>query len=171
LTFTSATQGWFITKLKWYETILLLLITLSMFRPDAIMNRIYPQFSEYEGSLNEDINFEQGRDIRLQVTRYTNYGERYKLFAFEVEEDINTSIEKFVGIATELNDRGNLDVVNLEFMGVAEQRGLFFYDEITSVQIGNLDRPNKEWVYLFGFILLCFVIFNQNKRKKILSSI
>ena len=171
LTFTSATQGWFITKLKWYETILLLLITLSMFRPDAIMNRIYPQFSEYEGGLNEDINFEQGRDIRLQVTRYTNYGERYKLFAFEVEEDINTSIEKFVGIETELNDRGNLDVVNLEFMGVAEQRGLFFYDEITSIQIGNLDRPNKEWVYLFGFILLCFVIFNQNRRKKRLSSI
>ena len=50
-------------------------------------------------------------------------------------------------------------------MGVAEQRGLFFYDEITSVQIGNLDRPNKEWVYLFGFILLCFVILNQRRRK------
>ena len=66
--------------------------------------------------MNEDINFEQGRDIRLQVTRYTNYGERYKLFAFEVEEDINTS---------ELNDRGNLDVVNLEFMGLLSKEFSF----------------------------------------------
>ena len=136
-----------------------------MFRPDAIMNRIYPQFTEYEGSLSENINFEEGRNIRLQVTRYTNYGERYKLFAFEVEENLITSIENFVGIETELNDRGNLDIVNLEFMGVAEQRGLFYFDEITSVQIGNLDRPNKEWVYLFGFLLLCLVILNQNRRK------
>ena len=141
------------------------LITLSMFRPDAIMNRIYPQFTEYEGSLSENINFEEGRNIRLQVTRYTNYGERYKLFAFEVEENLTTSIENFVGIETELNDRGNLDVINLEFMGVAEQRGLIFYDEITSVQIGNPDRPNKEWVYLFGFLLLSFVVINQKRRK------
>ena len=136
-----------------------------MFRPDAIMNRIYPQFTEYEGSLSENINFEEDRNIRLQVTRYTNYGERYKLFAFEVEENLTTSIENFVGIETELNDRGNLDVINLEFMGVAEQRGLIFYDEITSVQIGNPDRPNKEWVYLFGFLLLSFVILNQKRRK------
>jgi hypothetical protein len=56
-------------------------------------------------------------------------------------------------------------------MGVAEQRGLFFFDEITSVLIGNLDRPNKEWVYLFGFMLLCLVIFNQKRRKNLLSNI
>ena len=140
-----------------------------MFRPDAIMNRIYPQFTEYEGSLSENINFEKGKDIRLQVTRYTNYGERYKLFVFEVDEDLNTSIENFVGIETELNDQEYLEVVNLEFMGVAEQRGLFFYDEITSVQITNLDRPNKEWVYLFGLLLLCLVTLNQKRRKKSIS--
>tara|TARA_B100001113_G_scaffold324148_1_gene295590 strand:- start:207 stop:614 length:408 start_codon:yes stop_codon:yes gene_type:complete len=135
------------------------------------MNRIYPQFTEYEGSLSENFNFEKGRDIRLQVTRYTNYGERYKLFAFKVEEDLITSIENFVGIETELNDLGNLDIINLDFMGVAEQRGLNFYDQITSVQIGNLDRPNKEWVYLFGFLLLCLVILNQQRRRKFSSGI
>ena len=48
---------------------------------------------------------------------------------------------------------------------IATDLDIIFYDEITSVQIGNPDRPNKEWVYLFGFLLLSFVVINQKRRK------
>ena len=34
--FTSAAQGWFLTRLRWYEIIMLLIVTVSMFRPDFV---------------------------------------------------------------------------------------------------------------------------------------
>ena len=36
LVFTSATQGWFINKLRWYEIIIFIVIAMSLFRPGYI---------------------------------------------------------------------------------------------------------------------------------------
>ena len=45
LIFTAASQGWFIKKLKWYEVILFLVISMSLFRPDYIMDKFYPKYN------------------------------------------------------------------------------------------------------------------------------
>ena len=42
-----------------------------------------------------------------------------------------------------------------------------FYDEITRLEISTLDRPHKEYVFLFGLLILILTIFSQyNKTKK-----
>ena len=38
LVFTSATQGWFINKLKWYEIIIFLVISISLLSPNFVLN-------------------------------------------------------------------------------------------------------------------------------------
>ena len=162
--FTSAAQGWLLTKLKWYEIIALLLITVSMFRPDFIMNRIFPEYTELRSNFDEEIFYEETRKIRLHVTRYTDYGERYKMFAFLVEAKTNKSVLQLTGIELEKNSNDNFDVVNLEFMGPGEKKGMDFYDEVTKLEINSLDRPPKEIVYIFGLIILGLVLFNQRRR-------
>ena len=162
--FTSAAQGWLLTKLKWYEIIALLLITVSMFRPDFIMNRIYPEYTELRSNFDEEIFYEETRKIRLHVTRYTDYGERYKMFAFLVEPKTSKSVLQLTGIELEKNSNNNFDVVNLEFMGPGEKKGMDFYDEVTKLEINSLDRPPKELVYIFGLIILGLVLFNQRRR-------
>jgi len=162
--FTSAAQGWLLTKLKWYEIIALLLITVSMFRPDFIMNRIYPEYTELRSNFDEEIFYEETRKIRLHVTRYTDYGERYKMFAFLVEAKTSKSVLQLTGIELEKNSNNNFDVVNLEFMGPGEKKGMDFYDEVTKLEINSLDRPPKEIVYIFGLIILGLVLFNQRRR-------
>ena len=42
LVFTAATQRWFINKLKWYEIVVFLMISLSLFRPDFILDKFIP---------------------------------------------------------------------------------------------------------------------------------
>jgi len=42
LVFSAATQGFWLVKTKWWETLLLLLIAFSMFRPDFWWDKIYP---------------------------------------------------------------------------------------------------------------------------------
>jgi TRAP transporter 4TM/12TM fusion protein len=162
--FTSAAQGWLLTKLNWYEIIALLLITVSMFRPDFIMNRIYPEYTELRSNFDEQIFYEETRKIRLHVTRYTDYGERYKMFAFLVEPKTSKSVLQLTGIELEKNSNNNFDVVNLEFMGPGEKKGMDFYDEVTKLEINSLDRPPKELVYIFGLIILGLVLFNQRRR-------
>ena len=126
--FTSAAQGWLLTKLRWYETIMLLLITVSMFRPDFIMNRVFPEYTSFNQSFSEVVNYKEKRKIRLHVTRYTDYGERYKMFAFAVKPHQSISVLDLTGIILEKNDNDYYDVVNMEYMGEGEKIGIQFYD-------------------------------------------
>ena len=164
MAFTSAAQGWLLTRLRWYEIILLLFVTVSMFRPDFIMNRIYPEYAKFEQSITEPIEYLEERKIRLKVTRYTDYGERYKMFAFLVEPNTNSSLTEITGLELEKNEKQNYEVTNLAFMGEAEEKGMDFYDEITRIEINSLNRPAKEYVYLIGLLTLFIVIFSQRRR-------
>ena len=161
--FTSATQGWFITRLRWFEIIILLFITVSMFRPDFIMNRVYPEYEVFKEDFTTKLNFEETRKVRFHVVRHTDYGDRYKMFAFQIEPDANDNILNLVGLELEKNENGNLDVVNLSYNSVAEKRGMFFYDEITRIEVSSIDRPAKEYVYIIAIILLLLVTYSQRR--------
>tara|TARA_B100000579_G_scaffold421167_1_gene421677 strand:+ start:1528 stop:3879 length:2352 start_codon:yes stop_codon:yes gene_type:complete len=161
--FTSAAQGWLLTKLRWYEIILLLIITVSMFRPDFVMNRIYPEFEKFDGEFYEKVEFLEKRKLRLQVTRYTDYGERYKMFAFPITPS-SLSLSEITGLEIEKNENNNFEVVNLDFMGPGEEIGMQFYDEITKIEISSINRPAKEYIYIFGFLLLIITYLSQKHK-------
>jgi len=164
--FTSAAQGWLLTKLRWYEIIMLLIITISMFRPDFIMNRIFPEYIPYQQSFSEQIQYNEKRKVRLHVTRYTNYGERYKMFAFEILPNTLTSFEELIGIELENNSKDSFDVINLTYMGRGEKIGIKFYDEVTKFEISSIKRPAKEYIYIFGLMLLSLTLISQRRQLK-----
>ena len=166
LSFTSATQGWLIAKLRWYEIIALLFVTVCMFRPDFIMNSIYPEYAPFSYNYEDEIEFEHDRKIRIHITRYTDYGERYKLYVFIVKKGSLVSLKDITGLELESNNNGYADVVNMEFMGAAEKKGIQFYDEVTKVSISSLNRPDKEYIYIIGLFLLILVFYTQKKSIK-----
>ena len=61
LVFTSATQGWFINRLRWYEIIIFLLISISLLAPEFVLNKFYPKYNY------KDIN--QIHSIKLDPIR------------------------------------------------------------------------------------------------------
>ena len=164
LAFASAAQGWLLIRLRWYEIIALLFVTVSMFRPDFIMNRVFPEYNSIEQDLSKSIQYEEERKLRLQVTRYTDYGERYKMFVFPIESNTKASVLEISGLELEKNDDDNFEVVNLVFMGPAEQKGMDFFDEVTRIEISSLDRPAKEYVYLVGLLVLLLTFYSQRRR-------
>ena len=164
LAFASAAQGWLLIRLRWYEIIALLFVTVSMFRPDFIMNRVFPEYTVIEQDLSKSIQYEEERKLRLQVTRYTDYGERYKMFVFPIEPNTKASVLEISGLELEKNDDDNFEVVNLVFMGPAEQKGMDFFDEVTRIEISSLDRPAKEYVYLVGLLVLLLTFYSQRRR-------
>ena len=127
------------------------------------MNRVYPEYEMFKEDLTTKLNFEETRKVRFHVVRHTDYGDRYKMFAFQIEPEANDNILNLVGLELEKNENGNLDVVNLSYNSVAEKRGMFFYDEITRIEVSSIDRPAKEYVYIIAFILLLLVTYSQRR--------
>lgn len=154
LSFTSAAQGWLLVKLKWFEIIALLFVTVCMFRPDFIMNLVYPEYSHVRQDFDAEIFIEEGRKVRLHITRHTDYGERYKLFVFPIYSDSQISITDLTGLELKKSSSGSFEVSNIEFMGSAEKKGIQFFDEITAVEISSTTRPSKEYIYLLGLLVL-----------------
>ena len=57
LVFTSATQGWFVNRLKWYEIIIFLFISISLLAPEFVLNKFYPKYDYIDVSKADNIKF------------------------------------------------------------------------------------------------------------------
>ena len=54
-------------------------------------------------------------------------------------------------------------------MGEGEKIGIQFYDEVTKLEISSIDRPAKEYIYLFGLLLVMLTFFSQKRQLKLSS--
>ncbi len=173
LSFSSATQGWLLMRNRWYEGAALLLATWMLFLPNAAMNQVLPEFSEasFEQFIDGQVHLQEGQKVRLHVTRHTEYGDRYKLYVFDPQVNLQVdSAATNLGaehLGLELGQEEDTWVVtNLAFMGAAEKAGIDFYDEVTAIDTQQLDRPAVQWVYLVGFAIIALVLLSQWLRRR-----
>ncbi len=164
LIFTSATQGWFFNKLRWYETIIFLVVSISFLSPEFILNKFYPKFEYKDLNKINLVKLEKSRDVHIKITRFSEYGERYKLFVINKNTfDQKFNLEKY-GL-TLIKKDNQIIVDNLKWNGLAKKSGFEIDDSITELKVENLDRPSKNYVYPIAFIL--FAIFGYlNFRRK-----
>ena len=78
-----ATQGWFINKLRWYEIIIFLIVSVSFLSPEYVLGKFYPKYNQLKINNINNVKFEIDKEVRFKITRLTEYGERYKLFVIE----------------------------------------------------------------------------------------
>ncbi|MDC2999752.1 TRAP transporter permease [Candidatus Pelagibacter sp.] len=164
LVFTSATQGWFINKLRWYEIIIFLIISISLLSPEFILNKFYPK---YKYLSIEEINkkqFDYNKEIRIKITRLTEYGERYKLFVIEKNSfDENFSLDDY-GMSLVVEDNKTI-IDTLKWNGIAKKSGLDMGDIINEFKIENQNRPKKEIIYPIALILLSIFGYLNIRRR------
>ena len=164
LVFTSATQGWFINKLRWYEIIIFLIISISLLSPEFILNKFYPKYNYLS---IEEINkkqFDYNKEIRIKITRLTEYGERYKLFVIEKNSfDENFSLDDY-GMSLVVEDNKTI-IDTLKWNGIAKKSGLDTGDIINEFKIENQNRPKKEIIYPIALILLSIFGYLNIRRR------
>ncbi|MCY4453620.1 MAG: TRAP transporter permease [Immundisolibacterales bacterium] len=169
LAFSALTQGWMFVKVRWFEGVLLALACFMLFRPGFFMDRIAPPFEPvgFEAFVAGEFDPEPGRHVRLHVTRETDYGERYKLYRFEVPEDVAAaSPAETFGLALEREEDGRHAGVDLAFNGMAERAGLDWGDYVTGVDVEQGDLPPKELIYPVGVAVLALVGLSQYRRRR-----
>ena len=164
LVFTSATQGWFINKLRSYEIIIFLIISISLLSPEFILNKFYPKYNYLS---IEEINkkqFDYNKEIRIKITRLTEYGERYNLFVIEKNSfDENFSLDDY-GMSLVVEDNKTI-IDTLKWNGIAKKSGLDMGDIINEFKIENQNRPKKEIIYPIALILLSIFGYLNIRRR------
>ncbi len=163
LVFTSATQGWFINKLKWYEIIIFLFISISLLSPEFVLNKFYPKYDYININNINELKLDPKKEVRFKVTRVTEYGDRYKLFVIyknTFEQDY--SIEDYGMNIIKENEK--LIVDTLQWNGKAKKSGFEMGDYISEFKIENANRPSKTIIYPLAIILLFVFGYLNSKR-------
>jgi TRAP transporter 4TM/12TM fusion protein len=164
LVFTSATQAWFINRLRWHEIIIFLLISISLLAPEFVLNKFYPKYNYMDINKIHLMKLDSNKEARFKVTRPSNYGERYKLFVIKKDTfETKYSLEQY-GISL-IRAENRVIVDTLQWNGKARKSGFETGDYISEFKIENVDRPNKGIIYPIAILLL--IIFGYlNSRKK-----
>ena len=167
LVFTAATQRWFFNKLRWYEVIVFLIISLSLLAPEFVLNKFYPKYEQQQLSVDkiQSLYFDPDKEVHIKITRRTDYGERYKLFVINKGSFDDNFNLKIYGIQL-VEDKNNLIVKSLDQNSLAKKSGIQNRDIISNFKTENLERPNKGIVYPFALLFLFgFGYFNHRRKE------
>jgi len=167
LLFAAATQGYFFVKSRWWETLILLLISFTLFRPGYWWEMVYPS-SQIVQPIKIVEMVEQlppNADLRLHVEGESIEGNLVsKMVVLPMGESApgKARLEKAgLELRTE-KKRVFVDMVT--FDSLAQKAGIDFDWEILSLQIPT-DRPAKQWMYFPALALLGLVVIRQRKRR------
>jgi len=167
LVFSAATQGYWLTKSKWYETIGLLLITFTLFRPGFWWDMVYPPIEEVSPQRIEQVlaDLPNGGDIRLRVEGETLDGAfQTKIVQLPFAEDAVTGAERLLSTGLELRFEDDKTIVDMVGFGSpAEKSGIDFDWNILAVE-RPLDRPAKEFLFIPALLLLAGIAVGQRRR-------
>ncbi|MHA1108301.1 MAG: DUF3394 domain-containing protein, partial [Alphaproteobacteria bacterium] len=139
---------------------------VGLFRPDFVLNQVYPEFAPLDvvqfAAGNSQIP--PGRTVRLHLVRETNYGDRFKLLRFTAPEKQGPDA---YGIELDPVKDGRYPVTSTTYNGMAAKVGVRPYEDfVTGVDVEQIGRPAKEWVYPISLALLGLVLFNQIVRRR-----
>ncbi|MEM9764767.1 MAG: DUF3394 domain-containing protein, partial [Pseudomonadota bacterium] len=166
LLFAASTQGWFITRNKIWETVILLLVAFSLFRPGFWMDMIVPPFENVPpAQLSEAAaSVPAGQNLRLNVAGLNEFGEPITFTALVPmtgEADGAARLEA-AGI-TLRDDGGKIMIDDVAFGSVASDAGLDWDQEILEVN-SPVPQPSKYLIFLPVLLVLAAVIAMQRMR-------
>ncbi|MGF1687324.1 TRAP transporter permease [Photobacterium japonica] len=166
LIFAAATQGYFLTRNRWYETLLLLLVAFTLFRPGFWQDQVSDPYRYVSPtSLSEELNsLNEGDMLRMRIKGEDAVGVMREFSVlFEVPEGKNGEDKQLaLGIET-YQDSGKTLIDIVHFSSPAEKSGLMFDQEIMELRI-PAQRSAKEWFWIPALFLFGLVVTMQRRR-------
>jgi TRAP transporter 4TM/12TM fusion protein len=168
LAFSAATLGWFHSRCRWWEIVLLLAGTFALFRPDFFMDRLYEPYTEVPAQDIFKIAEKLGEKERLVlVIKGTNIeGEDVrKTVAVQLVEPGNGRKRLAAAGLTVSAFGDDVRVAAVRFGSRAKKSGFEQGFEVATVKVPT-DRPSEHLVYIPALALIAFVYFLQRGRGK-----
>lgn len=167
LVFAAATQGYWLVHTRWYETLALLLVAFTLFRPGFWWDQIWPEYHQLPGSAitQQVMAIEPGEMLRIQVRGEDLQGRHTKKTVHLPVAAGVTADQRLQAMGLKIViDKQRTVVDYVDFGSYAERAGIDFDWEIGRVEVIN-ERPAKQWIFIPALLLLAVVAFNQHRRR------
>ena len=168
LVFATATQGHWLVKTRWYETVALLLIAFSLFRPEFWWDKIYPPYEHREGTeiISALEALPQSSEARLWVSGETLEGRDVKKLAILPAGPKASADERFRHMGLDVMvDGDDLIIDMVDFSSKAQDMGIDFDWTIDQMEVVS-DRYPKQIIWIPTLLLLLGVFLSQRRRKE-----
>lgn len=168
LIFAAGTQGYFLVRSRWYESLLLLLVAFTLFRPGFWMDIIHDPYRDIEpAALVETLErVEEDSQLRLRVLGEDDVGDPREFVVLLAIPDGESGEEKLekIGLMT-YEDDGKVLIDSVTFGSPAAEAGLEFDQQILRVRAPT-DRWPKEFMWIPGFLLFGLIVWMQRRRRQ-----
>ena len=167
LVFSAGTQGYWLVKSRLWESLVLVLIAFSLFRPGFWWDMVYePKTQLPSSALVEQIEgLENGGFIQLQVEGITLEGDEVnKTIPIQLTNaagDGNARLQSLGLNMSYMDDIWTVDYV--DFDSPAAKAGIDFGWQITGIEVES-DRPPKELVFIPAILVLLLIRKLQQRR-------
>jgi TRAP-type uncharacterized transport system fused permease subunit len=166
MVFASATQNYMLTRNKLWETVVLLLIAFTMFRPGFFWDKIYPELEVRPAEELEKFVAElpSGKQLRLTLKGEKMNGDEFTMVVSLASGQQAPVAERLrnIGFAVR-TEEGRVFIDNVVFSSAAQKARLDWDQEIINIQTLT-DRPAKQWMFVPALVLLALVWLSQRRR-------
>lgn len=167
LIFAAGTQGYMLTRNRWYESLLLLLVAFTLFRPGFWMDKIHDPYASVPPAQFADAleRVEDGSNLRVQISGEDAFGSPMTTYVLVPVPRGETGQERLENLGMELYVDGDQTLVDfVAFGSQAADLGFDFDQEIIEV-LAPVDRWTKEWMWLPALAIFGFVVLMQRRRR------
>ncbi|MEM1076101.1 MAG: TRAP transporter permease [Pseudomonadota bacterium] len=168
LLFAAATQGWFLARNRFYETIALLLVAFTLFRPGFWMDMVSPPFENVPPGLIEQaaMDADVGDKLRLTVSGLNAVGDPVTFTALLPVGQGETGQDRLLASGFEYLMNGDDVIVdNVTFGSPAAEAG-FDWDQKVEEVLKPAAQPSKYWMFIPGLLVLTLIVMLQRGRAR-----
>ncbi|MEO7245668.1 MAG: TRAP transporter permease, partial [Rubrivivax sp.] len=166
LMFAAATQGWFLRKNLWWESLALLLVTFTLFRPGFWWDMVYQPYVRAPATQLMAIADKAPKDAtqRLWIDGQTLEGKDVSRGVLLPLGDPGTARDRLDKVGLRVIPQGDeLQVMQVKFGSRAEKLGFEQGFRISAIEL-DAPRPAKEWMIVPALLLLGLVALLQRRR-------
>ena len=167
LLFAAATQGFFLARSRIWESLALLLVAFSLFRPGFWMDMIAAPYIERQPSeiAEAAMNTPPGEDLRLRVSGLDSVGDPIEFVALLPMGDQPSGEERLeaAGVTLIAGPDGGVVIDDVAFDSPAQAAGLDWDQKVLTV-LRPADQPSKYLIYIPALLLLALVVWLQRRR-------
>ncbi|TFH49509.1 MAG: DUF3394 domain-containing protein, partial [Lysobacterales bacterium] len=168
LIFAAATQGYFLTKNRWYESVLLLLVAFTFFRPGFWMDRIVDPYDDVAPQEIVQVATEVPPDteLRMRILGEDDVGNPREFVAVLALGEGADGAERLKNAGLDVAQIDGKTVVNnVAFGSVAEKAELAFDQKILALRVPS-DQPSKQWLWIPALGVLVMIVVLQRARRR-----
>lgn len=166
LLFAAATQGYWLTRSRLWESLALLLVAFTLFRPGFWWDELYAPMEIIPATEIVQVAENTPANGKLQVTVAGENldGKFIRKTILLPLGDAGSGEARLVSAGLETRTEGDkVYVDNVVFGSIAQNAGIDFDWEIIHLEV-EADRPAKQWMFVPALILLALVGLVQRRR-------